>query len=205
MIGVDWYENMGSFDRVLQPLIENFPDKDIIICETNVWDNDVSYDSSKIDEWKWLLDSMELVYKYDQVKGLIFYELLDEPGLADGGREENFGLMYNTSKGDIIGPKAIYTEIQKLLGGTTLEKIMLKDLAAEEETEKETETEQETKPIPSESETQTSKDENIDNPKGGSTQGRFPIEALLVVTLIMVLACVCIIVVYGRNLKKKDE
>jgi hypothetical protein len=113
--------------------------------------------------------------------------------------------MYNTSKGDIIGPKAIYTEIQKLLGGTTLEKIMLKDLAAEEETEKETETEQETKPIPSESETQTSKDENIDNPKGGSTQGRFPIEAFLVVTLIMVLACVCIIVVYGRNLKKKDE
>lgn len=127
MIGLDWYENMGDISMVLDELVANF-DKEIFICETNVWDDEMAYDNSSFEDWRTVLDYMKIAYEYPQVKGLAFYELLDQ--VAIEGVEGIFGLVECDSTGKIGTPKAIYNEIQRILGGKEMKRITLEEIRA---------------------------------------------------------------------------
>lgn len=92
----------------------------VIICETNTYiENDkgiTSYaDSLKLEKYQQLLDIAEVAYSYDWMKGLVVYELLDEPD--KNGKESRFGIV-DCEAGGIIGEeKPIYKELQRLWGG----------------------------------------------------------------------------------------
>ena len=58
-----------------------------------------------------------------RVKGLIFYELLDERNLVEHENEAWFGLVNCDINGNIGAVKPAYKEIQKLLGGKAMDTI----------------------------------------------------------------------------------
>ena len=128
VIGLDWYSNMKpSIKGILDDLCEKF-DKDIIICESNIYNepDDLDFDNSSYEQWQPLLNYMEEAYAYPEVKGYIVYELLDEPYL--GAMEALLGLVQNGINGEIGEKKAIYYEIQKRFGGGTRKMLTEKDL-----------------------------------------------------------------------------
>lgn len=146
IVGVDWYSNNSDINQVLEPMMEFFPEHDIFICETNRWSVKADADpvtGKDIDDvtggWDTLLEYMEVCYSNPRVKGLIYYELMDNPAYVRGidsipederlneknlyswwTQEAYFGLMYTADdySGEIVGPKPIYNTIQGLLGGT---------------------------------------------------------------------------------------
>ncbi len=124
IIGIDWYTNMGEMSKVLDPVLKNFP-HDIIFCETNLWNNS-STDHDDASEWDGLIEYMEQAYATERVKGLYFYELMDQINLHGnpdyGYAESHFGFCYAYEDGQIRGFKPIYERIQKLLGGGPVSK-----------------------------------------------------------------------------------
>ena len=125
-VGIDWYEHCGDFSGILDPVKEQFPGHEIIICETNIFSKESTV-NAPLSRWQWLLDNMEPLYKDDRVKGVIFYELLDQPALVTGGNvfgdaetseEANAGIIACSANGEIGKPKAVYGEIQRLIGGS---------------------------------------------------------------------------------------
>ena len=89
----------------------------VIITEANTTRELIpDYNATReIGNYEILLNMMEVAYGYDWIKGLIVYELLDEPNLYD--REAHWG-MVDCGIGGIIGEvKPIYAKIQQLLGG----------------------------------------------------------------------------------------
>lgn len=146
IVGIDWYSHNKDINQILEPTMKYFPNHDIFICETNRWSNTADADpvtgadiADTAGGWDTLLEYMEVCYANPRVKGLIYYELVDNPAYIraldaipeeDRLKEENlyswwtqeayFGLMYSDPdySGKIVGPKPIYKTIQKLLGGT---------------------------------------------------------------------------------------
>ncbi len=114
IIGLDWYADMGAFSRVLTPVKANFT-QDILITETNIRPSG-NNTYAPISTWSWLTDGMAAVYAEPRVKGLIFYELMDEPAISDPV-EAYCGLVGGTETGDVTARKAIYTYIQEAIGG----------------------------------------------------------------------------------------
>lgn len=119
IIGIDWYTNMGDINQVLEPVLSKFP-HDVIITETNLW-SDENTDFEDLGEYSMLLDFMDTSYSFDRVKGLIFYELMDEPVFETQNgvsfhTESHFGLIYSLNETDVY-PKPIYTYLQSVLGG----------------------------------------------------------------------------------------
>ena len=114
IIGLDWYADMGEFSRVLTPVKANFT-QDILITETNIRPSG-NNTYAPISTWNWLTDGMAAVYAEPRVKGLIFYELMDEPAISDPV-EAYCGLVGGTETGDVTARKAIYTYIQEAIGG----------------------------------------------------------------------------------------
>ena len=123
IIGLDWYSNMGNYDRIIPKLLDKYP-HDIIICETNWWPE--SGNDKHNTDTTYLPSVMKQLYRYDhkkasRIKGVIFYELLDEMNYeASHGSfngESHFGLIKADAKGNIGAKKPVYTAIQKLLGG----------------------------------------------------------------------------------------
>ena len=124
LTGLDWYANMqnGSFEHILERLSTRYS-QDILICETNIWPFTESMESDYENDTTFLPNAMQEVYNnYPRVKGMIFYELLDEPqyemtaGRYEG--ESHFGFIkVNQSDFSIGAKKPIYHRVQRLLGG----------------------------------------------------------------------------------------
>ncbi len=119
VIGIDWYTNMGDINQVLEPVLSKFP-HDVIITETNLWSSE-NTDFENLSEYSLLFDFMDKAYSRDRVKGLIFYELMDEPVFETQNgvsfhTESHFGLLYSLSETS-VSPKPIYTYLQSVLGG----------------------------------------------------------------------------------------
>ena len=89
----------------------------VIICETNTTRSLIpDYNAThKLENYQTLFNIMEVAYSYDWMKGLVIYELLDEPNYSEA--ESNWG-MVDCELGGIIGEeKPIYKELQRLWGG----------------------------------------------------------------------------------------
>ena len=98
ILGLDWYEDMGPFSELLDPLKELFPEYDYIICESNIRDG---RNKTETEQWKWLYDGMNDCYHDDKVIGYLFYELLDEVYLTEYSdpREAYFGFLTCDARG----------------------------------------------------------------------------------------------------------
>lgn len=120
--GLDWYANMGSYDKILRRVQDRYP-QDIFICETNIWPFNPGMESDYENDTTFLPNAMRHVYhNYPHVKAMIFYELLDEPdfeihkGQYEG--ESHFGFVKVNKNDFSIGTKKpIYYQVQKMLGG----------------------------------------------------------------------------------------
>lgn len=114
VIGLDWYSDMGPFSQVLEPVKAGFS-QDILITETNIRPTG-NNTYAPLSTWDWLIEGMAAVYAEPRVKGMLFYELLDEPAIADPV-EGYCGLVGSTETGDVTARKVIYTYIQEAIGG----------------------------------------------------------------------------------------
>lgn len=120
ILGLDWYVNMGPLNKVLDPVLEKFP-HDIIVSETNIWP-EANTNHEDVAVWNPVVEFMDIAYDTQRVKGLLFYELMDEPNLDNWGEEfvteqAHFGLCYTNMDASIKGYKPIYYHLQDLLGG----------------------------------------------------------------------------------------
>lgn len=118
IVGIDWYTNMPDISTVLERTEAVLP-HDIIICESNL-SNTSETDHEDVSEWDTLISYMDTCYADERVKGLIYYELMDEPAYEDEGTynsESHYGFLYTGDSGSIAGYKPIYYKIQGLLGG----------------------------------------------------------------------------------------
>lgn len=120
--GLDWYANMGEYDKILKRVQGRYS-QDIFICETNIWPFNAGMQQEYENDTTFLPNAMRHVYRnYPRVKAMIFYELLDEPdfeihkGQYEG--ESHFGFVkVNKSDFSIGAKKPIYHQVQKMLGG----------------------------------------------------------------------------------------
>lgn len=120
IVGPDWYQDMGSFQKLMDPLKEAFPNHEFLICEANVQSNEDNTHSPLYD-WNWLLAGMHDCYNEERIIGFIFYELLDELYFLDDpniqAREAHFGFVSCSRDGIIREPKPIFYAVQRMLGG----------------------------------------------------------------------------------------
>jgi len=123
IIGIDWYSKeeetkpiYGLFDH----LLNKYPEYSLIICETNFWANDLESVYTDHEQAEWNSEFAQKVYRYpsDRVKGMIFYELMDEPtfevskGSYHG--ESHFGFIECDLDGNILRKKQTYDNIKEL-------------------------------------------------------------------------------------------
>ncbi|MBE6758232.1 MAG: hypothetical protein E7552_06790 [Ruminococcaceae bacterium] len=136
VIGIGWYsdgEELSSIDLIVTDVCQTIPDADIMICETNQWMNlHERWDEAKRDvvrnresrnalQAEWTASFIQKVYDMHEprFKGIIFYELLDEPrfereqGAYHG--ESHFGFAEcNDEGGDRIYKPAWYAVADKI-------------------------------------------------------------------------------------------
>lgn len=113
VIGLDWYSDMGIL-RVILNKLATYSQKEIIVCETNIVNGENGNDGAYLEQ------VMNEAYNHSsgKVKGMFFYELLDELNYQD--RERYYGLVNCERNGEIGTVKPAYTRVQKLLGGESL-------------------------------------------------------------------------------------
>lgn len=109
VIGLDWYsdcEEVSSIDLIVKEVCDNIHESDIMIHETNQWMNfHARWDKEKCAlienretrnalQAEWVPSFIQKVYdlKEPRFKGIVFYELLDEPGF-----ERNAGHYHGES------------------------------------------------------------------------------------------------------------
>ena len=107
IVGIDWYsdcEEVSSIKDLMADVTAHIPDTDIMICETNYWMNlherytEEKKQALKTEEYrneeqaKWVPEFIDTLIEINNphLKGVIFYELLDEP-------------VYEESKGSYVG------------------------------------------------------------------------------------------------------
>lgn len=119
VMGLDWYSNMGDLEEMLTYL-DRYPQDEILICEINLWDGGLRGEE---DRTAYLQEVMNTAFHHssEKVKGLFFYELMDETALepagADYNREAHFGLVTYAADHKILTAKPAYTAIHDLLIG----------------------------------------------------------------------------------------
>lgn len=120
IVGPDWYQDMGSFQKLMDPLKKAFPHHEFLICEANVQSNEDNT-HSPLSDWNWLLAGMHYCYNEERIIGFIYYELLDELYFLDDqnieAREAHFGFVSCSRDGTIGEPKPIFYAVQRMLGG----------------------------------------------------------------------------------------
>lgn len=130
-IGWDWYAHFGTYeeakaecedicDQLYEAVIKDYPDIEVIICETNTSiENIDDWKNPRFEEWFPVIAIMETMYSKPWIKGLSVYELLDEMQYASSAkpREALFGFVTNDISGNVGEPKDIYHEYQRLIGG----------------------------------------------------------------------------------------
>lgn len=131
MLGMDLYSSFpydlelsakdisGACDSLYEDVVKeyNIP---VIVAETNLHMGYVTQEDREnptLDTYDALIDMMYIYYDQPWIKGLIFYELLDETNRSSDNQEAWFGLVTCDAHGVIGEPKPIYTEIQRLLKG----------------------------------------------------------------------------------------
>ena len=103
-------------------LHEVFPDKDIIICESNSWVQGwKNYDEPMpLENYEPFWLTMEMVYKEPWIKALCAFKLTQSPNHKQP-HEINYGFLevekYSNPTGKIIGPLPNYYIYQKMIGG----------------------------------------------------------------------------------------
>ena len=144
IIGHDWYADMMNAYETryestaygIGELLYNRYGKQIILCESNYFNYDISsgasWDDTKAETYDILVRCMEDAYRQDYVIGYTFYELLDEltferqdwvRGDETWNREAHFGLVFTDREGNILEPKPIYERIKNIIGGNCEKKL----------------------------------------------------------------------------------
>lgn len=132
--GIDWYsdcEEVSSIETLMNDVLAHIPDTDIMICETNFWMNlhnrypEERKEALKKKEnrykWQaeWVPEFIDTLIRSDNphLKGVIFYELLDEPVYEnDCGNyhgESHFGFIECDINGQNRIPKPAFYALQK--------------------------------------------------------------------------------------------
>ena len=135
IVGLDWYsdcEEVSSIKLLMEDVGKNIPDCDIMICEANLWMNlHERYDEDRReglknaeirDKWQaeWVpefIDKLQSI-KNPRLKGVMFYELLDEPSFENSGEysgEAHFGFVSCDKNGGNQKKKPVYYALQKKL------------------------------------------------------------------------------------------
>ena len=115
--GLDWYWALDDHgqNNIVDTLerLAALPAPEILVAETNSWEGDYRVSEEQMREYN--RRAMEYYYTYpcEKLKGLIFYELLDEPD-KEGG-EGHFGLALNDIRGNIGRKKLSYLDISACL------------------------------------------------------------------------------------------
>lgn len=121
--GIDWYSDMegaSSISTIVNTVDRLFPDKEIIICECNIWAHNEYTEEQQAD---YLTKFSDKVYKLagrkDNFIGMIVYELLDEMNLQSGAYsgEAHFGLVNCSSRGKIGDVKEAYRALRYMWCG----------------------------------------------------------------------------------------
>ena len=124
LLGWDWYGDMskvlkkegkGAFG-IAETLNKLF-NKDIIVCETNVWSNS-AIDDDDLSNWDELFSIIEDAVTYPYVKGLIIYECCDDMILENDNkydREAHFGLIKADKQGNMLGVKPVYYKLKEYI------------------------------------------------------------------------------------------
>lgn len=121
LIGWDWYSDMSAAlakegkrpFQIAETLHELF-NKDIIICETNIWSNG-KIDDEDVSNWDELFKIMDDAVSYPYVKGIILYECCDDMVLENSDRyerEAHFGLVKADKQGNMLGIKPVYNKLK---------------------------------------------------------------------------------------------
>lgn len=122
VMGLDWYSDMGDLHEMLTYL-ERYPQKEILVCEINLWGSQQDTEEART---AYLQEVMDTAFRHPsaRVKGLIFYELIDETALQPAGsdynQEAHFGLVSYTDDNRIGQVKPAYTAIQQAITATAV-------------------------------------------------------------------------------------
>lgn len=133
IVGIDWYsdcEEVSSIQLLMEDVEKNIPDCNFMICETNLWMNlhkryseerkQALQKAENRDELQaeWVPEFMDTVAKIDnpKLKGVIFYELLDEPVFEEqSGKyngESHFGFISCDKNGENRKEKPAFYVLQ---------------------------------------------------------------------------------------------
>ncbi len=134
VVGLDWYsdaEEVSSIDLILRAASRHIPDSDFMICETNQWMNFhhrwdeekcaaiATRDVRNAMQAEWAPAFIQKLYDIDfpRFKGVIFYELLDEPGFErQAGKyngESHFGFIECDERGENRVKKPVFETVKK--------------------------------------------------------------------------------------------
>ncbi len=117
-----WYDERGGYH---DSLMSQIPDKEVIICESNIG---MLYQQDKLPDVDYspFLSVMKEAYKVDAVKAFCTFKLLDAPSHVDPN-ETDYGHIKVEKGGKIIEPKQLYYDYQHLIGGGAPVKKLLKE------------------------------------------------------------------------------
>lgn len=134
IVGIDWYsdcQEISSIQDLMNEVAQNIPDSDIMICETNYWMNildrypeehkDALKNAEKRNELhaKWVPEFIDTLMGCNnpRLKGIIFYELLDEPNFEEDSEgykgESHFGFIECDRKGQNQIKKPAFYALQE--------------------------------------------------------------------------------------------
>ena len=139
VVGWDWYYNSSTANpettaQLCDELHYYFPDKELIVCETNIdmrlYNDEFrngTHDREDPHVWDGLLAILDVLVEKGYFKYITVYELLDEyHGLA---QEAFYGIVNTDSAGSLGQPHPIYYDLQKRFGGNeSLRKISVSEL-----------------------------------------------------------------------------
>lgn len=139
VVGWDWYyssvtSNPEITAQMCDELHYYFPDKEMIVCETNIDTRQLSdgikagtKDHEDPHNWDGLLAILDVMVEKNYFQYIAAYELLDECLRSDN--EAFYGLVNTDSSGMIGQPHPIYYDLQKRFGGDgNRRKILLSEL-----------------------------------------------------------------------------
>ncbi len=132
--GEDIHRNPEKTSEFADDLHSYFPDKEIIVSESNidqssVYSNVQNGTLSRKDPCLWdnYLSILEVLSNKPYISTIIAYELLDQFNI--NGKEGTFGLVANSKTGGIGEPWPIYYDLQARIGGNpNTAKLLVKDL-----------------------------------------------------------------------------
>ena len=123
MYGGILYGETASDNKNIKGVREIFPDKDVIICESNTWVKGYpsiggyTEENMTMETYQPFISNMKLAYKQDWIKGFCAFKMTDSPSHSTSESEKHYGFISVERGGKLIGAKPIYYEYQKLIGG----------------------------------------------------------------------------------------